>query len=70
MNFVFLLLDGGVNGNFGHLFRNLKELEDFMTKISFYMLQVDKLKVLSESLSSSCTKAEKRILEHQYGTFY
>jgi len=28
--------------------------------------QVDKLKVLSESLASSTSKAEKRILDHRY----
>jgi hypothetical protein len=30
------------------------------------ILQVDKLKILSESLANSTSKAEKRMLDHRY----
>lgn len=38
------------------------------TYILLLLVQVDKLKVLSESLASSTTKAEKRISEQRYKT--
>lgn len=38
--------------------------------LSFVYEQVDKLKVLSESLASSAAKAEKRISEHRYKSNY
>jgi hypothetical protein len=38
--------------------------------LSCFYGQVDKLKVLSESLSSSAAKAEKRISDHRYKSNY
>ncbi|KAL4290527.1 hypothetical protein GQ457_14G023000 [Hibiscus cannabinus] len=54
--------------------RNCSALEKVLMKKKFlnsgdspelHSLKVDKLKVLSESLASSCAKAEKRILDHR-----
>jgi hypothetical protein len=34
--------------------------------LHYIILQVDKLKILSESLANSTSKAEKRMLDHRY----
>lgn len=57
--------------NLVNVYYFLKRLEKLLyLRSSNKYLQVDKLKVLSESLSSSTSKAEKRISENRYGSLY